>query len=1727
VSWFEKWQKAFGEREKAAAEPPSPIQKEEWGQRWLAGYHYRQAPPEDQEALRKEFPDLFEYLIYSAPPAIQEEPAEAKDNRQWWQKSLGWITDRAGNVWGTGLEALAVPADFVERVMNYPLTYIWTNDVPDGYSRWDLAALGFDINTSYLTGGPEMPGKKVAILNREMAKGTPWEDIKDQVADPWLDLPHKILADPLWLIGGAGILAKAPGGIARRLPVVGKFVEKVLPVKGMGEAATASQTVSAVKNQITLARHIAGFTEGRHGLKALATLESQLPKLEKAAAQAKLGLVGRLIEYGLIGGGEAPINLFKSAKYSNLTKLPIAGTPLRVFRAILGPRPADQAMAQAMARTMGTASARAQVIATGNPRFPGLGLLARLFKVTPRFQAVQTGMDLDTLLTRLTDEATGLTQEQLALFIDAMHQGPGGIQALPTEILSRVPTEYLRSELGVKLQEITQAIDFSSSMFPSLAKEFPDHTTFRSTLFEEMSRKVSPQILKSFGVEGPMDATQGMLGMYKAVLSVTTLNTPSFVVLNAMNNLATVFADYGVDTFRGGFWMPAIKRHLVDAGASVDEIDRAMQPGIREMFGVGPEEFRRGWRKWAFAFVNASGNIDAWARLKSWQIGRQRGMASTLRNILPNPRSYHLYPESVQGMVAGARKSLESGDNTIIARLREDILRGRTPAAGHLYGIEWARDVKWSGVDERMLDLSMEHMDDIFYEVDSVAHWATSEDDVIKGIERLKNRITYHTESVRAANKLQALGEITPVSGAGATSARIGIALDKRGKYEMQLLGRFLPAHDVPESVTAELLTPLRDAFKKSYDERVYLDALIHADESMVARGLVLPDEWARLQRDGPNALWQEYFARRLARFEEVYDNLIGTLSKERPEIVPNIERVRDSHLGILHQEDTMRGLAFAKKDPWKLVEGVPIGDLRREFDRMANEATTSLEQTLGMKYIDDVGYPAADNLPSVAEGITMSNTHALEYLEWVEPKLLADFYQPRLVPPEFVDEMVRWVDDLPGIYNDASMVATRVGHAMADWTMLNYRAIGNADTWLMWVMPYHFWPVRSMWRWSQRFLANPGLASILAKTKDLQNELTKDMPRRMEGQFPMIPVPFLGDLMDKQFGMGMGMFFDPLQIMFPVLQWSEDFSYETRQNTTFGRVLDWWGNNGPGVSPFIPLIGAHTGLLDRQEWLTRNWPRSLPFGIPGTPSQMAILAWLEGDDRVPINRFLSEDEQALLLKGAGLPLHAIQRTLGLDDDEWDTYRIDRALSDLVSERVSNISDPEERQAIVEEYLRAMDDPDHPLWKEARNFASKEYGIQALTSWLGFRISLYPDGEDKARSLQPIFSRYRDAERLDEFFERFPEYRIRQIALRGFESREERDKALHRSLFSLDMTRAQAVLEEDRAEWQGIQRELQSDPKFYQTKTGRWYRDMIDEEYGTRIREDTQAINRIYAMYEGALDSPSYQRTPVERGLILLANDYYDIDLQDFLPSGKTIDTATDAEILTATERMWDAREEFVNKLPSRRSSAVDWTKHNIRYYAAYLVARRESSELAAQDKYDETDAVWEKARGIQDEATELAKGMITRSEFQGWLTRNREPPSELQVAFEQAQEEMSTYMAMGDLLNWPRDVRREYWEGHPLLEFFYGNEPDPYEGGWPPEMLEVYARLMQIRDSYYKKPSIRRLDYLSTVLDELNILLDILDLPMVELEQVRPGRWDLRLPGIGLPPLEEVEERL
>lgn len=1654
-----------------------------------------------------------------------------KPNRNWLEKLGGAIADRGGTIFGAAMDALEWTSDRTEQALGYPMTYAWYNDVPDGYSRWELASLYYDIIGTSLQHG-DFSGTYIKEVEAAMQRGEDWNSddpenpgIMQRYGNLWADAALKIIYDPLWLVGGAGFIAK---------PLQG--------VKGMKK-------------------------------------------------------VGLIAEFGVIGGGEAPINLYKAARTEAfISKIPGVRRVASLARSILGPPHKLRAIEEAEARSMRAIERGLRFKDTmGTPSW-----WARLWKATPEHEADTLWRKGFTMFSQMTGDVR-VRPEDMTAFFDAMRTG--NVDQLP----AHMPRLFAQNETAVALSNIFEAYKVRPAAFESLKKAVIDpteydsimeealakspkaaakvnrqyargHDGWRMQFLEEVNQRVYKAIAASYDIH-PDNAMNKLFGLNKRLLSSTTLNTPSFVLLNGLNNFATMFFDYGFGVFRGGLRKSTMVRNLKNAG--IDEsviVANAGDSALGQLVGVTQRVSKPGatgqivrpskFRYWV-PFVSAATWLDGWARLKAFEIGTLRSYRHNWHKIakpipdellkgMPDGMSEHLYalwdssPEAgFLDMLDDAEKMIRDGAPPLhVGVLRERWLREIEKASGRKFEPAVRRLMK-----ERFDQMGLvTHLQDTF-------RAASDPDDLLRRLDEVRVALRRDTDEVRKMQHLEPVGNLNDVqpaedlaeltarrreiknliqegrvtdpdeiarledefadldgrirnarSAQGSTGENvysIEVADDALGRTRVEMTDRWLTSHGVPAAQVDEYLGRTRAMYERLRHDRSRIFAAHQGGEKGIDR------------------LWRDYEKTRLRELELNLDELETLITQFNPNLLPSFRVIRDVRMDSLRARDRALRMALEAGEDIRYYERADLmGPTRRRIHEWINQEVRTERDLMHLAPRPREYNMGMYEMPVTAEAITGENRWAGEFLDWAEPKMLNMLTQPpEGVPVHLRQQAIDWIGGLRGDYKDLQLTSINAGRAAADWTMLDYSRQYGIDKWLQWVFPYHFWPTRSMWRWAQRTTSNPGAVASIALSWDMMQEMTSDLPQRFEGDFEL-PIPFLGDMMASTYGPATKVFFNPIPMLFPTMQWAQDWSFESRQTTVAGRVLDWMSNNGPAVHPFLPIAGSMVGLLEREEWLNRGWPRSLPLGLPGTTAQMGVMAFLNGAD-VPLPDWLTDDDMGQLIGGSGLPLNKLQRLIGIPDDQWDTYRIDRMLAGLYTRKAAEIG-PEASKELLHDYLTAMDTKSGPLWEEARELASKEAGIRFMSSWVFSPIQLYPEGEQMMRALDPVYRDYAARGQLEEFYERFPEYQTRRIALAGLAGPEERTAELHKSLFWLDLVDAIEARDRELKPVNEALAAIHEKEEFYNTKIGRTYRDLFEQEQAQVIKKYQDEVSQVYARYSDVDLTPSASHPPFTRALMSLRNDYYNIRLENYLPKGVTMEAATDEQVASAKEQYDKAQQDFLLDLPPGRLSATQQFELAVKHYARAIQASYQLSEATRENRTRDIPKIIDSRNADQSLLLDEAKSLVSRYDFNLFLNRGKQPPSAVQELYKQAGQEMEYYMAIGELTNVPTKMRRalqaDWWETHPLLERFFGNEP---VGFTTSEAASAYGRLMEIRETYYTLDGVARLDYIYSVLDEFNEILDKLGLPLVTLEQLKIGderRWDLAIPGVGFPPAERLE---
>lgn len=1776
-------------------------------------------PPGQQDSLWREMSQAAGGKDSGLIPLTEEEwqTFNQIDRGPWWKQTGGVIlgglarfTD--GPIIGDIMDGLEWPSDRLEQVLGTALYPSWSGhwwwDAPDGYSILEMSSLYYDVlagsvahsglresnmlhnfvNDVYV--GKPWTNPDYEDYRKVIAAGLPWEKdipepgLKQKYEQGWTDAMMKGILDPLWLVGGAGLLARG----FRTIPIVSKTAKTLAEVEKLaaaGKAAEASAKLSEV---------------------------SRLGRLSKAGVD--------ILEFGAIGGGAAPFSPYKIAPLRKIAEG--GGFGSRLFRigmaAGLNAYEADIEKAWSKATDI---VGRAAYLGRKGQSTSFVGRLSSMSNESLYNRLVrETGVKLATIA-----ESPNILPGDMGSFLEAVRTGD------VTGLAPHLPARAAQTEWAAELGLVLNAHNIRPNQFKSLGKEILDPTEFDRLAAEaadkgpkeakafinkysrghemwrnEFLSELGPKVYKAIGAFYDWNGG-GMLeritAIQKKVLGFTLLQTPGFAELNIFNNIGTGAWHEGANLLDGGIRKATKKALLQEYGFTEGALDLQVGEHMMEDFlgllGAGRKMGRGG--RWARAVLQPFGSIAAYSdtqmRLSVFTAGVRRTFRHNYSKIMtPIPailddiaspelaREVRALADSAaepgfEGRVADMVRRLEQSQGfATSATLRDKWIQGvlersgleSTPQRVRLMQEQFDELGLTGHIDEafkatnleeferrlEVIDAGLESMADRARHMQQLepTNWGGVVEDIPTLTDRqrwvrsrlqggydangvLLEKATDPAEIAQLEAETQELRQrIRAANGNTATNMhRIDIAEDKLGATRIQMAQRWLARYGFNQGVT-----------KKPYEQFLKNMETMYRRQAELRQGI--QDAYAAGAK-GINKKWAAYWEERIQGNEAIMDELEALVRMEREDLLPQVKLLRENRLQMLRAKDA------AMREAFKGAEDVVTGPTRHRIDRWIQEEIYYEADIMGLsptRRTPNLG--GADGEPIMAEAITGDAMWAKQFLGESHDELVRMFLTPPgqgELPIALVNSLRDWGKSAVGDYNDLKLAALHVGRSMADWVMHDYTWQTNLDRYIQLVMPYHFWPTRTMWRWAQRSMSNPGLVAGLALSYDMMEHMHQGLPDRFKGDFE-IPIPFLGDKLAAAYGPMTKGFFNPLPMVFPTMQWQQDFSFDSRQNTLAGRALDFWSRNGPAPSPFVTMAGGLVGLLDKEEWVNRSWPRSLPFGLPGTTAQMAIWGFLNGDDSAQLPDWLGDDDMGQLIGGGNLPLNKLQRILGVPDDKWDTYRIDRSLQSAYVLESRKLHSEEDRKELLRQYVQGAYDKSGPLWQKARKLASNEAGLRWLTSWaMGSAVSIYPEGEQMMRALDVLYRQYAKDGRLDEFFDRWPEYQLRQVAQAGYlEGADARRQEAATSLFWYDLGVAMDQREKELDPIRAAITAVQSDEKFFNTKTGRLYRDMFLREQSQYLQKWQDEINAIYARYADVDKTPSPRHDPFTRALMSLRNEYYDMRLEDFLPEGVARDKATPEQIDAADAALEDARERFVMSLPVPRldpRTKFIWAVENqsTRLLTGVRIAtaqkRQPDKNLGTQIRE------WTEERDLrQDALLEAAKRTVSRYDFEQFLHRDAEPPSAVQKLWEQAREEMNTYMAMADLQLEPvgvtvlktkvrrqteteriRELRKAYWESHPLLERFYGNEPIDFT---TVEAAAAYARLREIYSEYFEKSGMERLDYVYSVREELDEILDNLGLPGVDLRKLGiadPIKWDLSIPGIGFPPMEKLESSI
>ena len=464
------------------------------------------------------------------------------------------------------------------------------------------------------------------------------------------------------------------------------------------------------------------------------------------------------------------------------------------------------------------------------------------------------------------------------------------------------------------------------------------------------------------------------------------------------------------------------------------------------------------------------------------------------------------------------------------------------------------------------------------------------------------------------------------------------------------------------------------------------------------------------------------------------------------------------------------RSGAGAEGQPFAMKEVQLTGDLvPGTIDRMGYQPVPYGNAMEEMQYQT---MPLLDDMVNMAQtknGVmdTVNSGNFIRSLEPAEAKQFAD-----------------WLRKQQGNMAESKLLSMKWGEYKRDAALLNYGRRYNQNHYLGLVAPYEFWLTTSMRKWAIHSIDRPKwLAAYYRINKFLHTQVQQpDFPDRLAGRVK-IPLPFLPDWM------GGGMWVNPGDIGLPFgrFLWPFEARQRSEEQTTMkanrqlydmledGKITQtefdtaMEGRSGQVYDRAVENAQAEDSNLrfDAFDWSTMTASPHVPLMwayqyLRGTPERIGPL---------PMTRQLKAISALLGIGGpGGVNIEEnLRRKFDLPIyDQWDDYRIDRALSDMAAEGLISVN--EAKIAMIEKR--------GDIYLQGVQRSAEQVGAGTLNAFIfGSSGQLYPEGERRQRVLKKLMSAAwaaqegGDTEAISRFFDAYPEYEAR-LAL--FDDKDER-----------------------------------------------------------------------------------------------------------------------------------------------------------------------------------------------------------------------------------------------------------------------------------------------------------------------------------------------------------------
>ncbi len=895
--------------------------------------------------------------------------------------------------------------------------------------------------------------------------------------------------------------------------------------------------------------------------------------------------------------------------------------------------------------------------------------------------------------------------------------------------------------------------------------------------------------------------------------------------------------------------------------------------------------------------------------------------------------------------------------------------------------------------------------------------------------------------------------------------------------------------------------------------------------------------------------------------------------------------------IGEAHKEAALAGSRNAEALVWEKF-GKETGRL---YEQMADEQGRLLMGYGPNQPSYKVGHSPVDRTTEVMAFRAHQQDRFLEWAEETVRKDWDTLTGQTVdaVPQLWKDGLDEWGKGVAAAREGHAVGVKIAAYERAAFSLTSYERQYGWDAIMQVFAPFEFFPSRILWNWGRRMYDNPAAVGLLWKFGRLSNNASdkvwraqatealqayglseKDTKKAVKGMagpnkfrnMVPIPMPFLSQIpgignIVKAAGvesLGQIGWIDPLAYTNPMEFYAREFYEDERKKSTpLGLATDWVAQNTPfGPSPLWTQMGSMTGLLpERQAW-TNTLISGMPLGLPATRAARGIWSFLgSGNDLGE----MSNEEKEFLVNNEYLPESLLRRAIGLPPgDEWEGYLIDRTMAsllftgDLDGELFTKQEQgqwgtlkekgrgrtPEEEQRYLDlrevrsaRATQALKDRAGPAYVKARLQGSRERGLRDVTGWAGIRISPFLEGDLVARGLKVLHDEAASTGNLSGFYDRYPEYQLRNVALSNFDKGDDEGRAVEidNTLYWFDRTRLESLYEETITELNDARRYIEAQEQTPEVALA--LRDVKSQQSATydEMNEATEQLDEVYPLRKKEF---SLFTDPKVKALQDLREQYFAIQPDPAI--------ADDAERWDKFEAAQDA---FLSTLPPRspNDDPRDWWDLKITILRENTKSSNSLSRAFDEGRFSDADRIKAQRDNTFQAIHDLAASRVTRYDFELFLNGGWKPPTERQAEFQKAQEMFDWLMTLisedSPLSGRQKAGIVDAYTADPTFQKYFGDRfidpfvtedwmtTDPeiqrYFAGAPRNQIPAaaIARRREIFDHYGNLDRGRpRTDYLRATLPELNTIQRILGLESIQLFEPSPPKP--RLPW--LPPTED-----